>query len=248
MSDVTKSVQEMEQEIWAAVPSHMMGRCSPIEAVRLVCQERLALFDQKLALINQRDAARKRISELEDNAARLEGRMGTALNRIRVLEDERDALREGLEKCITVMNRLSLFTSDSLGGMTALNAIEGDEALAAAQALIGKAEPETECECERAGINTDGTCSHCGGRIMSPSDAADIYAKRVSVKTGKRIQSPTERPIQAGDTVRHRTEGWTATVTEDLRASANPRMGLSNGQVWPLSLLERVETAEESKS
>lgn len=180
-------------------------------------------------------ALRQRISDLEDAAARLEGRMGVAINRIRVLEAEQDVLLEGLSSCVLQLENYNQEPVEAY-----------KQAVVAAQALLGKEEPETQCECERAGINTDGTCSHCGGRIMSPSDAADIYAKRVSVKTGKRIQSPTERTIKVGDQVRHRRDEWTAVVKE---IQPDPVYGgfaifEEPGGFWRLSQLERVEPAK----
>lgn len=84
------------------------------------------------SLRRERDAARQRISDLEDAAARLEGRMGTALNRIRVLEAEQDVLLEGLSSCV---RQLENYNQEPVEAYK--------QAVVAAQALLGKGDAKS---------------------------------------------------------------------------------------------------------
>lgn len=255
------------------------------------------------------DAARQRISDLEDNAARLEGRMGVALNRIRVLEDElhterrakgwvrgekhaaeqraeslfndnctlrqeRDALLEGLSSCV---RQLENYNQEPVEAYK--------QALTSAQALLWKVEPTIA---EMSGLVEDFTqgvplkeyLDALRGSDDAPSSAAATITEAIRKMMAnpellerfnnltadearellssnpahwgtagqKAIPNPTERPIQVGDTVRHKTEGWEKTVKRILPALPEKSLAVmalfDGGDRSPLSELERVETAE----
>lgn len=149
------------------------------------------------------------------------------LTKIKVLihEDEEVGLRASQE---LAENPIGTSPDSSTG--------TADDAIPAATVEAIRVHPERPCCCDRSGINIDGTCLSCGGRIMSQPDAAEIHAIHALVKAEHARTEP--RPIQAGDTVRHRTEGWTGTV--EISDGYTVRVNCKRG-FYGVSQLERVE-------
>lgn len=124
-----------------------------------------------------------------------------------VLEQQNQALREGLERLVSYVN-LDLAAKKQGGHGFPTRILE---ALASAEGLLGDAE----------------ACFICHKPKGQPPERCPGHYEATAGEL---------RPIQVGDTVRHRTQGWTQLVS-----ATETYAEFVGGGFWRLSQLERVD-------
>lgn len=189
----------------------------------------LAINNER-ALLAQRD---KRVEELEARYQRYQELFPGAINRIDELDREVEALRaevKRLEKHARDANERAERSIETL-----LHSRQECDALRDGLEKCAKAMRKKLDYCRRSG--------DCADIVLMPGEVCseECLALTQALSAAQALLSHTQtepRPIQVGDVVLHRTEGWTGTVetSDGYIVGVNCKHGL-----YGVSQLERVE-------